>query len=75
MSKEIPIVRFEFGGEDAFPQTHTDGVIGLEDLIESIISQHVKNDMILKSNNGGLFKLVVNENGELSTERIEGENI
>ena len=39
MSKEIPIIRMSYEGEDAFPQTHTEGVIGLEDLIESIVIQ------------------------------------
>lgn len=71
MSKEIPIVRFEFGGEDAFAQTHVNGVIGLEDVIE----EYNKKDIVLRANNGALFKLVVNETGELSTERIEGDNI
>jgi len=71
MSKEIPIVRFEFGGEDAFAQTHVNGVIGLEDMIE----EYNKKDIVLRANNGALFKLVVNETGELSTERIEGDNI
>ncbi|MEB8071567.1 hypothetical protein NGH54_12655 [Staphylococcus xylosus] len=71
MSKEIPIVRFEFGGEDAFAQTHVNGVIGLEDMIE----EYNKKDVVLRANNGALFKLVVNETGELSTERIEGDNI
>ncbi|WP_047503470.1 hypothetical protein [Staphylococcus sp. ZWU0021] len=71
MSKEIPIVRFEFGGEDAFAQTHVDGVIGLEDMIED----YVNKDVVLRANNGALFKLVVNETGELSTERIEGDNV
>lgn len=71
MSKEIPIVRFEFGGEDAFAQTHVDGVIGLEDMIE----YYVNKDVVLRANNGALFKLVVNETGELSTERIEGDNV
>ncbi|MBU6132142.1 hypothetical protein NGH32_07080 [Staphylococcus xylosus] len=71
MSKEIPIVRFEFGGEDAFAQTHINGVIGLEDMIE----EYNKKDIVLRANNGALFKLVVNETGELSTERIEGDNV
>lgn len=71
MSKEIPIVRFEFGGEDAFAQTHVNGVIGLEDMIE----EYIKKDVVLRANNGALFKLVVNETGELSTERIEGDYI
>lgn len=71
MSKEIPIVRFEFGGEDAFAQTHVNGVIGLEDMI----GEYNKKDIVLRANNGALFKLVVNETGELSTERIEGDNI
>ncbi|WP_029376960.1 hypothetical protein [Staphylococcus xylosus] len=71
MSKEIPIVRFEFGGEDAFAQTHVNGVIGLEDMIE----EYNKKDVVLRANNGALFKLVVNETGELSTERIEGDNV
>ena len=71
MNKEIPIVRFEFGGEDAFPQTHVNGVIGLEDMIE----EYNKKDVVLRANNGALFKLVVNETGELSTERIEGDNV
>lgn len=71
MSKEIPIVRFEFGGEDAFAQTHVNGVIGLEDMIED----YVNKDVVLRANNGALFKLVVNETGELSTERIEGDNV
>jgi len=71
MNKEIPIVRFEFGGEDAFAQTHVNGVIGLEDMIE----EYNKKDVVLRANNGALFKLVVNETGELSTERIEGDNV
>lgn len=71
MNKEIPIVRFEFGGEDAFAQTHVNGVIGLEDMIED----YVNKDVVLRANNGALFKLVVNETGELSTERIEGDNV
>ncbi|UTB80986.1 hypothetical protein [Staphylococcus carnosus] len=70
MSKEIPIIRMQYGGDDAFPQTHVHGVIGIEELIE----EYTNNDLILKANNGLLFKLVVDEYGELSTERIEGDN-
>lgn len=72
MSKEIPIVRFEFGGEDAFPQTHTEGVIGLEDLIESIVRQYLRGDTIIISPTGQRFKLTVDDKGVLSTKRVEG---
>lgn len=71
MNKEIPIVRFEFGGEDAFPQTHTDGVIGLEDLIESIVTQYVRNDLIIQAPTGQEFKIIVDDKGVLNTERME----
>lgn len=72
MNKEIPIVRFEFGGEDAFPQTHTEGVIGLEDLIESIVVQYLRSDLIIQAPTGQKFKIVVDDKGVLNTERIEG---
>lgn len=72
MSKEIPIVRFEFGGEDAFAQTHTDGVIGLEDLIEQIVIQHLRSDTIIIAPTGQRFKLTVDDAGVLGTERVEG---
>lgn len=72
MNKEIPIVRFEFGGEDAFPQTHTEGVIGLEDLIESIVVQYLRNDLIIQAPTGQKFKIVVDDKGALNTERMEG---
>lgn len=72
MSKEIPIVRFEFGGEDAFAQTHTDGVIGLEDLIEQIVIQYLRNDTIIIAPTGQRFKLTVDDAGVLGTERVEG---
>lgn len=38
MAKEIDIVRWRFNGEDAFPQTHADGVVGLDDYVESFLS-------------------------------------
>lgn len=72
MNKEIPIVRFEFGGEDAFPQTHTEGVIGLEDLIESIVVQYLRSDLIVQAPTGQKFKIVVDDKGVLNTERMEG---
>lgn len=72
MNKEIPIVRFEFGGEDAFPQTHTEGVIGLEDLIESIVVQYLRSDLIIQAPTGQKFKIVVDDEGVLNTERMEG---
>lgn len=72
MNKEIPIVRFEFGGEDAFPQTHTEGVIGLEDLIESIVVQYLRSDLIIQAPTGQKFKIVVDDKGVLNTERMEG---
>lgn len=34
MAKEVDIVRWRFNGEDAFPQTHADGVVGLDEYIE-----------------------------------------
>lgn len=72
MNKEIPIVRFEFGGEEAFAQTHTDGVIGLEDLIEQIVIQYLRSDTIITAPTGQRFKLTVNDAGVLGTERVEG---
>lgn len=34
MAKEVEIVRWRFNGEDAFPQTHAEGVVGLDEYIE-----------------------------------------
>lgn len=72
MNKEIPIVRFEFGGEDAFPQTHTEGVIGLEDLIESIVAQYLRGDTTIIAPTGQRFKITVDDKGVLGTERVDG---
>lgn len=71
MSKEIPIIRMQYGGDDAFPQTHVTGVIGIDDLIESYLST----DIILKSPSGKQFKLFVDDKGEISTQPLEGTNI
>ena len=38
MGKEVDIIRWRYGGEDAFPQTHVDGVIGLDEYIQKHIS-------------------------------------
>ncbi|CAL27423.1 hypothetical protein [Staphylococcus carnosus] len=72
MSKEIPIIRMSYEGEDAFPQTHTEGVIGLEDLIESIVTQYIRSDLIVQAPTGQKFKIVVDDKGVLTTERMEG---
>ena len=37
MAKEVDIVRWRFNGEDAFPQTHADGVVDLDEYIDNYI--------------------------------------
>lgn len=73
MSKAIDIIREvnEETGDEYFPQTHVAAVIGVEDLVESYIST----DVIVKSPSGKQFKLIVDDEGVLSTEALEGMNI
>lgn len=72
MSKELPIIRevSPSTGEEYFPQTHVDAVIGLEEMIED----SMKEDIILRANNGKTFKLIVDEKGKLSTEETGDDN-
>lgn len=38
MAKEVDIVRWRFNGQDAFPQTHAEGVVDLDEYIDNYIS-------------------------------------
>ena len=71
--EEIPIVwtRNQQTGEYRFPKTHVDGVIGLEEFVEQIIKNFLDRDLILQAPTGQKFKITVNAEGELNTERLE----
>ncbi|MBN4909455.1 hypothetical protein IDG46_05665 [Staphylococcus sp. EG-SA-13] len=73
MADEISIVRMrnQQTGEYQFPQTHVDGVIGVDDLIEEHINTHKSLDVILQAPTGQKFKLVIDGEGVLNTERLE----
>lgn len=73
MAEEISIVRKrnQQTGEYQFPQTHVDGVIGLEDLIEKMVRLYLRDDLIVKAPTGQKFKIVVDSKGVLSTKRLE----
>lgn len=73
MADEISIVRTrnQQTGEYQFPQTHVDGIIGIDELIEKHINENKVLDIVLEAPTGQKFKLVIDDKGVLDTERLE----
>lgn len=58
-------------GDIRFPQTHVNGIIGLDEKIEEHINQNQTDAIILRSPEGREFRLTVDNGGELSAIPIE----